>query len=142
MPSARTRSRQAVLLALYEMDVGGHDPTGALERLIGEQRLDDAQAVFARTLLSGVLANRSHIDAVIESVTPSRRLMEQSAIDRNVLRIAVREFLVDNLTPVGAAINEAVELAKKYGSESSPRFINGVLGAVSAPDKAAVQEGK
>ena len=142
MPSARTRSRQAVLLALYEMDVGGHDPTGALERLIGEQRLDDAQAVFARTLLSGVLANRAHIDAVIESVTPSRRLMEQSAIDRNVLRIAVREFLVDNLTPVGAAINEAVELAKKYGSESSPRFINGVLGAVTAPDKAAVQEGK
>jgi N utilization substance protein B len=142
MPSARTRSRQAVLLALYEMDVGGHDPTGALERLIGEQRLDDAQAAFARTLLSGVLANRARIDAVIESVTPSRKLMEQSAIDRNVLRIAVREFLVDNLTPAGAAINEAVELAKKYGSESSPRFINGVLGAVSAPDKAAVQEGK
>ena len=68
--------------------------------------------------------------------------MEQAAVDRNILRIAVREFLVDNLTPVGAAINEAVELAKKYGSESSPRFINGVLGAVSAPDKAAVQEGK
>ena len=142
MASARTRSRQAVLLALYEMDVGGHDPSAALERLIVEQRLTEEQAAFARTLLSGVLENRSRIDAAIEAVTPSRRLMEQSAVDRNVLRIAVREFLVDNLTPAGAAINEAVELAKKYGSESSPRFINGVLGAISAPDKAAVQEGK
>jgi transcription antitermination protein NusB len=142
MASSRTRSRQATLLALYEMDVGGHDPSMALERLIGEQRLSDEQAAFARLLLSGVLEHRARIDGIIEAATPSRPLMEQAAVDRNILRVAVREFLVDNLTPVGAAINEAVELAKKYGSESSPRFINGVLGAVSAPAKAVVQEGK
>jgi N utilization substance protein B len=124
------------------MDVGGHDPSLTLERLIVEQRLSEAQTAFARQLLSGVLAHLTRIDAIIEGATPARRLMEQAAIDRNILRVAVREFLVDNLTPAGAAINEAVELAKKYGSESSPRFINGVLGAVSAPDKAAVQEGK
>ena len=92
--------------------------------------------------MSGVLDNRARIDSIIESVTPTRELREQAAVDRNVLRVAIREFLVDNLTPAGAAINEAVELAKKYGSESSPRFINGVLGAISAPDKAGVQEGK
>ncbi len=142
MASPRTRSRQVVLLALYEMDVGGHDPAKALERLIEEHNLGEEQAAFARTLLSGVLDNRARIDSIIESVTPTRELREQAAVDRNLLRIAIREFLVDNLTPVGAAINEAVELAKKYGSESSPKFINGVLGAVSAPDKAAVQEGK
>ena len=142
MPSSRTRSRQLVLLALYEMDVGGHDATSTLERLIDEHRLTDTQAAFAREILSGVLEHLARIDAIIEGATPARRLMEQAAVDRNILRVAVREFIVDNLTPAGAAINEAVELAKKYGSESSPRFINGVLGAVSAPDKAAIQEGK
>jgi N utilization substance protein B len=142
MPSSRTRARQAALFALYEMDVGGHDPSRALDRLIEEQRLSADQAAFARKLLSGVLERLSQIDGIIGAATPSRPLSEQAAIDRNILRVAVREFLVDNLTPAGAAINEAVELAKKYGSESSPRFINGVLGAVSAPDKAAVQEGK
>ncbi len=142
MSSPRTRSRQVVLLALYEMDVGAHDPTKSLERLIEEQHLNDEQAAFARILMSGVLDNRARIDSIIESVTPTRELHEQAAVDRNVLRVAIREFLVDNLTPAGAAINEAVELAKKYGSESSPRFINGVLGAISAPDKAGVQEGK
>jgi N utilization substance protein B len=141
MATARTRSRQAVLFALYEMDIGGHDPSAALERLITEQRLNDDQADFARVLLTGVLGDLASIDTIIEGATPSRPLREQAAVDRNILRVAVREFLVDNLTPAGAAINEAVELAKKYGSDSSPRFINGVLGAVSAPTKAAVQEG-
>jgi len=131
-----------VLLAMYEMDVGSHDPAVSLERLIVEDRLKPAQAAFARQLLSGVLEHRGRIDRIIEAAAPARPLMELAAVDRNILRIAVREFLVDNLTPAGAAINEAVELAKKYGSENSPRFINGVLGAVSAPDKAAVQEGK
>jgi N utilization substance protein B len=131
-----------VLLALYEMDVGGHDPTRSLERLVEEHHLSDDQAAFARTLMSGVLEHRADIDSIIEGATPSRQLREQAAVDRNVLRVAIREFLVDNLTPAGAAINEAVELAKKYGSESSPRFIYGVLGAISAPDKAGVQEGK
>jgi N utilization substance protein B len=142
MASPRTKSRQVVLLALYEMDIGSHDPTKSLERLIEEYRLTEEQATFARTLMSGVLENRAHIDHFIEAAAPHRTVMEQAAVDRNILRIAIREFLVDNLTPAGAAINEAVELAKKYGSESSPKFINGVLGAVSAPDKTALQEGK
>jgi N utilization substance protein B len=126
---------------MYEMDVGGHDPTRALERLILEHHLSDEQAAFARQLLAGILEHRAAIDGVIQKAAPARALMEQAPIDRNILRIAVREFFVDNLTPAGAAINEAVELAKKYGTEGSPRFINGVLGAVTAPDKAAVQEG-
>jgi N utilization substance protein B len=127
---------------MYEMDVGSHDATGALERLILEHRLNPGAAAFARQLLSGVIEHRRQIDRTIEAAAPARPLMELAAVDRNILRIAVREFLVDNLTPAGAAINEAVELAKKYGSGNSPRFINGVLGAVSAPNKAAVQEGK
>jgi len=141
MAAPRRLAREAVLLALYEMDVAAHDPREALERLIKDRRLKDDLPDFARTLLSGVLEKRDEIDAKIEATAPAWPTDQLSPIDRNVLRIAIREFLVDNLTPVGAAINEAVEMAKKFGSESSGRFINGVLGTL-APDKAVVQEGE
>jgi len=140
MAAPRRRAREVALQALYEMDVGGHEPAAALERLIAESRLGEEPAAFARKLVEGVLAHRAEIDGIIERTAPAWPAAQLAAIDRNILRIAIREFLMDNLTPVGAAINEAVELAKKYGSESSGRFINGVLGAV-APGKAAAQEG-
>jgi N utilization substance protein B len=141
MAAPRRQAREAVLLALYEMDVAAHDPNAVLERLIQERRLKDDLPDFARTLLGGVLEKRAEIDAVIERTAPLWPADQLSPVDRNVLRVAIREFLVDNLTPVGAAINEAVEMAKKFGSESSGRFINGVLGTL-APDEAAVQEGE
>jgi N utilization substance protein B len=114
------------------MDVAGHEPRPALERLIVEHRLPEGLADFSRDLLGGVLDNREQIDSVIEQTAPAWPKEQLSPIDRNILRIAIREFLVDNLTPVSAAINEAVELAKKYGSDSSSKFVNGVLGSVSA----------
>jgi N utilization substance protein B len=142
MAAPRRLARELVLQSLYEMDVAGHDPSETLERLIAEHRLKDPLSDFARSLLRGVLEHRAEIDAVIERTAPAWPAAQLSPVDRNILRIAIREFLVDNLTPVGAAINEAVELAKKYGSESSGRFINGVLGSVGAPNKAVVQEGE
>jgi transcription antitermination protein NusB len=142
MIESRRKSREVVLRALYEMDIGGHDPTVAMERLIEEHHLEGDVESFTRTLLSGILDNRRAIDAAIEGVATERPTEALSAVDRNILRIAVREFLVDNLTPVGAAINEAVELAKRYGSDSSAKFINGVLGALSTSDQAVIQEGK
>ena len=128
----RRRARVAVMHALYEMDVGGHDPQPALERLIAEYRLSPELASFSRELLAGVLANVTQIDALIAASATERPLAEIPAVDRNLIRIAIRECVVDNLTPVAAAINEAVDLAKRYGSESSGRFVNGVLGSVSA----------
>ena len=141
MAAARRRAREAVLRALYEMDIGGHGPRPALERLIAESKLDEDLAAFARDLLNGVLDHRAEIDALIEKTASERPAAELAAIDRNILRIAIREFIVDNLTPVGAAINEAVDLAKKYGSESSGKFVNGVLGTISASEKTSAQEG-
>jgi N utilization substance protein B len=131
-----------VLQSLYEMDVAAHDPSESLERLIVQHKAKEALSDFARSLLKGVLDNRERIDALIEEAAPAWPAAQLSPVDRNILRIAIREFLVDNLTPVGAAINEAVELAKKYGSESSGKFINGVLGSISAPNRAGVQEGE
>ena len=141
MAAPRRRAREVALQALYEMDVGGHDPTSALNRLIIENRLPEGLQQFARVLLSGVLEHREEIDLIIEKTAPAWPTQQLAAIDRNILRLAIREFIVDNLTPVAAAINEAVELAKKYGSDSSSRFINGVLGSVSAAGSAAKQEG-
>lgn len=138
---ARHRARELVLQALYEMDVGGHDPAASLERLIEETHLSRQSAGFARSLLEGVLDQEARIDALIERCAPERPVPQLPAIDRNILRIAIREFIVDNLTPAGAAINEAVELAKKYGSDNSGRFVNGVLGALNASRRIEAQEG-
>ena len=129
--------------SLYEMDVAGHEPRPALERLLDQRRAPESLATFARELLYGVLENREAIDRLIEELAPVRPTEQLPPIDRNILRIAIREFMVDNLTPVGAAINEAVELAKKYGSDSSSKFVNGVLGAVSnVPGRPMAQEGE
>ena len=132
MPAHRRRAREIALQALYEMDTSGHEPRAALDRLIEEERVSEATAVFARTLLAGVLSHRTEIDAAIAQAAPAWPIAQISPVDRNIIRLAIREFFVDNLTPVRAAINEAVELAKKYGSDSSSRFVNGVLGSVSS----------
>jgi len=123
------------------MDIGGHQPGDALERIIAGGKFNDETAAFARTLLHGTLDHLTEIDQAIEGFARTWPADQMAAVDRNILRIAIREFFVDNLTPVGAAINEAVELAKKYGSESSSKFVNGVLGAASTQDRAAIQEG-
>jgi len=78
-----------------------------------------------------VLEHQEEIDAVIRQKAPAWPLEQVAVIDRNILRLAIYEILIDNRVPVRAAINEAVELAKSFGGESSPKFINGVLGSVS-----------
>ena len=89
-------------------------------------------ALFARELVRGVLTNRERIDNMIQTYAPAWPVAQLAAIDRNILRLAIFEILFNNKVPVKAAINEAVELAKTFGSDNSPRFINGVLGSISA----------
>ena len=127
----RRKSRVAVLQALYEADVSGHDAAAALARLAAEESLSEAQTEFANQLLEGVLRERRAIDDIIRKAAPQWPLEQISAIDRNILRLAIREILMDNGAPIRAAINEAVELAKSYGSDNSAKFVNGVLGSVS-----------
>lgn len=132
MASSRRRSRIAAFQALFEADLGGHALEPVLERHITEAGLDADGSQFARVLVEGVEANLAAIDAVIQRHAPAFPLAEMAAVDRNVLRLAVYEVLFDtDRAPLRAAINEAVEIAKGYGSESSGRFINGVLGAVA-----------
>jgi N utilization substance protein B len=127
----RRKSRIAALQALYEGDVSQHDPLQSLHRLVEEEGLNEAQAAFARSLIEGVMEQRAAIDDVIAQAAPQWPVGQLSAIDRNILRLAIREILMNNGAPIRAAINEAVELAKIYGSDNSARFVNGVLGSVS-----------
>ena len=127
----RRKARVAALQALYETDVSGHETLAALDRLCEEESLNEAQAAFAHALVEGVLEQRDAIDDVIRQAAPQWPIAQLSAIDRNILRLAIREILMNNGAPIRAAINEAVELAKSFGSDNSAKFINGVLGSVS-----------
>ena len=118
------------LQALFEVDSVAHDPEETVERLIEEAALAEDGGLFARELVGGVLANKERIDSTIQTNAPAWPVAQLAAIDRNILRLAIFEILFDNRVPVKAAINEAVELAKTFGSENSARFINGVLGTV------------
>lgn len=119
------------LQALYELDSVPHDQGQVIDRLVEELRASPATARFASALVEGVVSNRERIDAMIVELAPAWPMEQIPAIDRNILRLAIYEVVIDNKVPMRAAINEAVELAKTYGGDNSPKFVNGVLGSVS-----------
>lgn len=128
----RRKARVIALQALFEVDSVGHDIEGAVSRLVADSSLPEDGVVFVWALVEGVLTNRDRIDSMIQAYAPAWPVAQLATIDRNILRLAIFEILFNNEVPVRAAINEAVELAKAFGSDNSPKFINGVLGTVSA----------
>lgn len=127
----RRRARRVTLETLYEYDIVNHDPAEVLEQRLEANPMERAGVEFAEQLIHGVVAYQEQMDTLIARFAPEWPLDQMAVIDRNVLRIAIYEFLVTDETPVKVAINEAVELAKVYGSDSAPRFINGVLGTLA-----------
>ena len=132
MTGGRRKARAIALQVLYEVDSAGHDVERVLAHLLAEGGLSEGNAAFARELASGVIQNKKRIDRYIKDFAPAWPVEQIAIVDRNILRLAIFEILVDNNMPVKIAINEAVELAKMFGSDSSSRFVNGVLGSVSA----------
>ena len=134
---SRARARALALQVLYEVDMTGHLPGIVLEERLDEMQLDESSALspdlveFARHIIVGVGPIAEKMDNMIASYAPEWPFDQIAAIDRNILRIATWEFAISSLTPVKVAINEAVELAKLYGSDTAPRFINGVLGSLA-----------
>ena len=128
-----TRKIRAVALqTLYEMDSSGHDAHLVLSRLAGEENLSQAATSSARELIDGVVSKLQEIDKIIQEHAPDFPPAQLAIVDRSPLRIAIWEVLFDNRTPPKVAINEAVELAKKFGASNSYRFVNGVMGSVMA----------
>lgn len=130
MTGLRRKSRTVVLQALYEIDSAAHDPDNVLDRLIKDKELTEDAVKFAKELTSGVLNNKTSIDSAIKEFAPLFPIEQIASIDRNLLRIAIFEILFDNKVPVKVAVNEAIELAKSFGSDTSPKFVNGVLGSI------------
>jgi len=131
----RHLARSVVLQTLFEWDTSNLDEEGAvlaLSRNDEEFGGDDTDTPFMETLLQGVLAKRPDLDLVIEKAAPDWPLSRIAPVDRNILRIGLYELLFADRAQVPAkvAINEAIELAKVFGGDSSGRFVNGVLGAV------------
>ena len=119
------------LQVLYEIDLTDHDPDEAMARAFAEHAPATPDVVAqVQGLVRGVLSHRDDLDPVIAAAAPARALAEQAAIERNVLRLATYELLHEPNVPPKAAINEAVELAKRFGGENSGKFINGVLRTV------------
>jgi N utilization substance protein B len=127
----RTRARSIALQALYEIDLTGHPPELVLEERLSESPLEDNLGEFARKIVFGIQPIVQELDQVIAKHAPEWPLDQVAIIDRNIMRIALWEIAVSNQTPLKVAINEAVELGKIYGSESTPRFVNGVLGRLA-----------
>lgn len=132
MAGIRRKARVIALQALYELDCAKHKAEESFAWLAAKKELPQEAISFSEELVQGVLQNKSKLDDLITQFAPAFPTEQMSIIDRNILRLAIFEILFDNNTPVKVAINEAVELAKSFGSDSSPRLINGVLGAIVA----------
>jgi len=130
MARLRRKARVVALQVLYELDCSSHKPDDVISRLIQDKGLQHEAANFSCELVTGVLLNTQEINKVIREFATAFPLEQIAAIDRNILRLAIFEVLFHNKAPLKVAIDEAVELAKMFGSEASPKFINGVLGSL------------
>ena len=128
---SRTKARSIALQVLYEYDVTGHKPGAILEQRLEDAELDLKSAEFSRQIVFGIIPNIQNLDEVIAIHAPEWPMDQVAIIDRNILRIALWEFAILDVTPLKVAINEAVELSKVFGSDSTPRFVNGVLGSLA-----------
>jgi N utilization substance protein B len=128
--SSRRSSRELALRALYQIDVGGTSPAEATASVCDSERYSESALSFARELVLGTSANLARIDDIIEENSRGWSLSRMASVDRNILRLAIFELLFLPDIPASVTVDEAVELAKKYSTAESGRFVNGVLGNI------------
>jgi N utilization substance protein B len=127
MMTRRSRAREVALQLLYRLDLNPRTDRAADERFVHDRLLDPGLVPFCLGLYDGVLAHRAEIDARLAAAAENWRLTRMAAVDRNVLRLGAYELLFTTETPPRVALDEAIELARRYGSADSPGFVNGVL---------------
>ena len=115
---------------LYELDCTRHSLENGLGHLLEKEKLSVEKSTFVINIVKGVLDNKKKIDGIIERFAPAFPVQQMAVVDRNILRIAIFEIMFSDDTPFRVAIDEAVELSKIFGSDASPRLVNGVLGSV------------
>ena len=129
---SRTKARECALQALYQLDTAGGDAHDALAGILAHfEDVDAETTTFAGELVHGVQAERPAIDEVIQKSSTNWKLDRMARVDRNILRLAVYEILRRGDVPTRVTLNEAIELGKKFGTEESSSFVNGVLDRIA-----------
>ena len=126
----RRKSRELTLQALYQAEVGGTEPLACFALLCDNFKVDQKVIPLAQTLLSGIADHAQEIDALITLHAKNWRVGRMSIIDRSLIRLGVYEVLFRDDVPATVAINEAIEIAKRYSTDDAPSFINGILDAI------------
>ncbi|MBZ0300288.1 MAG: transcription antitermination factor NusB [Anaerolineae bacterium] len=130
----RSFARRVALQVLYELDTTAHRMGDVIASRLEAQKTDKKEARYVRLLVLGVINHREAIDTVIRRYVLEWPLEQIAVIDRNILRMAVLEFAIEQKAPVSVVIDEAVGLARVFGTEASMGFINGVLGKLAGDD--------
>ena len=128
----RREGREAAIQFLYQRDHGGGAGISDLEDFYAFRGLSPSARRFCQGLVSGVLDHSEEVDVSLRQHTQNYELQRISGVDRNILRLAIHEMLFCNDIPPIVSINEAIDIAKKYGTEESGRFVNGVLDKIKA----------
>jgi N utilization substance protein B len=129
--STRRDARELALRMLFQLDVGKQPLEEVLEAALAQSQLEGRNRLFAEEVVRGVWSHLPELDARLAALAMDWASDRQAAVDRNILRLGAYELIYVPESPVAAAVNEAVELAKKYSTEDSGRFVNGVLGALA-----------
>jgi N utilization substance protein B len=129
---SRTKARGLAMQALYELDMTDHKVGDVISTSLATSNLSEELKDFSQRIISEIYPIRETLDEIIEEHAPEWPINQVSSVDKNLIRIALWEFAIFGETPLKVAINESIELAKEYGSDSSPRFINGVLGSLAS----------
>ena len=126
----RTRARELALQFLYQIDMRGQEIEGDLDSFLADEEGDRTAVEFAKLLVRGTLEHRDTIDERIQSVVQNWEIGRMAVVDRNVLRLATFELLFRDDIPPKVSINEAIELGKRFSTQNSGGFVNGVLDKV------------
>jgi N utilization substance protein B len=134
---SRRRGRELAVQTLYAMELNPSDGHSSVQQFSGDERSDFDAVDFAEDLVKGVVTNQSIIDRTIEEKSKNWSKSRMPKVDLSILRMATFELLLRNDIPKNVTINEAIEVAKKFGTEESPAFINGILDEIAAalPEK-------
>jgi transcription antitermination protein NusB len=135
----RSRAREAALQLLYQHDFNPRIDRGTVERFARSRLRDPAVQTFCLGLYDGVLSRQEAIDARLAQATENWRLPRMAAVDRNALRLGAYELGYAPETPARVVLDEAIELARRYGSADSPAFVNGILDKLLAPPQAPAE---
>ena len=127
----RRRSRELAMQVLFQIDINGDDSKEAVELFCGHFEVPKRAKPFFFKLVDGVRACRNEIDRLIEQFSDNWKISRMSGMDRNIMRVAVYEMLYCDDIPAKVSINEAIDIGKKFGTEQSPAFINGILDGIN-----------